>query len=98
MAKALAKGKESPPAHKRRKTSTEHSSKDEKVDEGIKAILYFYLFSYSTKEYEKTKTELKEETEEVGRVSFLTPIPTHAANTMMYYDPFLVPLDLEDEE
>ena len=76
----------------------EHSSKDEKVDEGIKKLFYtlhVFIF-YLTKNNEKT--ELKEETEEVALDSFLTSIPTCAVNTAMYYDPFLVPLKMEDEE
>ena len=61
-------------------------------------ILFFVFIFFLTKNYEKQKTELKEETEEASQVSFLTSIPTYAANTAMHYDPFLVPLDSEDEE
>ena len=43
LAKALAKRNESLPASKKRKTSTEHSSKDEKVDEGIKKQFYTFI-------------------------------------------------------
>ena len=58
------------------------------------------MFLYSTWQItvDFVKTELKEEADGAGLVSFVTAIPLCASNTAMRYDPFLVPLDLEDDD
>ena len=43
-------------------------------------------------------TGQKKETEGSFLASALTSVPSYAVNTAMCYDPFLIAMDLEDEE